>query len=102
MGETRHLTLRAQGNLKSLDMLLPVVKRVHGDAHPELAEVARLYGELKEHLAQGGEAGGTLSAILEGLRTHTGGYAIPSDACPAFHKTYAALLQISQELGTKP
>ena len=36
-----------QASIKELDKILPVVARVHGDQHPELEEVKKLYEQLK-------------------------------------------------------
>ena len=63
--------------IKELDKILPVVERVHGDHHPELHEVAKLYGGLK----QGAD-------VAAQLREVTGNFTVPADACPTFAKTY--------------
>lgn len=33
--------------IQTLDKILPVVERVHGDHHPELHRVAQLYAQLR-------------------------------------------------------
>ena len=53
-----------------LEVVLPVVKRVHGGAHPELEEVGRLVGDLKTGLSEGADRG-ELSGILDRLRKVT-------------------------------
>ena len=69
--------------IKELDKILPVVERVHGDHHPELHEVAKLYSELK----QGAD-------VANQLREVTGNFTIPTDACPTFAKTYKDLEEL--------
>lgn len=73
--------------IKELDKILPVVERVHGEHHPELHEVARLYGELK----QGKDAAARLREV-------TGDFTVPADACPTFAKTYADLEALTRGL----
>ena len=69
--------------IQELDKILPVVERVHGDHHPELHEVAKLYGELK----QGAD-------VAAQLREVTGNFTVPADACPTFAKTYKDLEEL--------
>ena len=69
--------------IKELDKILPVVERVHGDHHPELHEVAKFYGELKQ--------GGNVAAKL---REVTNNFTVPADACPTFAKTYKDLEEL--------
>lgn len=88
---------KMQMALKSLDMLLPVVQRVHGEAHPELAEVRTVYDALKEKL-KAGEAAGELPRQL---RAAAKDFAIPPDACPAFRKTYRTLSWVTDNLREK-
>lgn len=38
--------------IQTLDKILPVVERVHGDHHPELHRVAQLYAQLRNAPAQ--------------------------------------------------
>ena len=66
-----------------LDKILPVVVRVHGDHHPELAQVAALYARLKAGEDVGDE-----------LRQVTQNFTVPADACPTFEKVYKDLSQL--------
>ena len=75
--------------VKELDKILPVVVRVHGEHHPELHQVAKLYADLKETKSR---------EILEKLRQVTDHYRAPEDACPTYQKTYQDLLILDQEL----
>lgn len=75
--------------ITELDKILPVVVRVHGENHPELARVGELYEQLKaEPDAQ----------TVEELRQLTGNFAVPADACPTYEKTYRDLETLVQEL----
>lgn len=75
--------------VKELDKILPVVVRVHGEHHPELHQVAKLYADLKETKSR---------EILEKLRQVTDHYTAPEDACPTYQKTYQDLSLLDQEL----
>ena len=75
--------------IKELDKILPVVVRVHGEHHPELREVARLYDALKENRN---------SETAAKLREVTGNFTVPGDVCPTYAKTYADLEALTREL----
>ena len=72
----------------TLNKILPVVDRVHGDHHPELHQVLALYEELKQSPS---------AELFQKLREATGNYAVPSDACPTYEKTYQLLKSLDQE-----
>ncbi|MDO5000915.1 MAG: hypothetical protein Q4E20_01570 [Eubacteriales bacterium] len=70
--------------IQTLDKILPVVERVHGDHHPELHRVAQLRN------APGAE-------LFAQLREASGNYAVPADACPTYEKTYRLLEELENE-----
>lgn len=72
---------------QTLDKILPVVDRVHGDHHPELHEVLALYNELKESPS---------AELFDKLRNITGCYTPPADACPTYEKAYALLRALDE------
>lgn len=74
--------------IENLDKILPVVERVHGDHHPELHQVARLYQELKEAPSRD---------IFAKLQETTENYTVPEDACPTYAKTYELLETLDKE-----
>lgn len=74
--------------IKELDKILPVVARVHGEHHPELAQVVELYQDIKTCPSKEG---------FEKLRKVTSDYKIPEDACPTYEKTYYDLEQLDRE-----
>ncbi len=82
---------------QELNTLLPVVRRVHGEAHPELADVERLFTTLRERLEAGASADEAYR-LMNQIRGLTKDYTVPADACPAFQKTYAALSKLDDSL----
>lgn len=75
--------------IQELDKILPVVVRVHGEHHPELKEVAKLYDAMKENRN---------AETAAKLREVTGNFTVPGDACPTYAKTYADLEALTREL----
>ena len=75
--------------IKELDKILPVVVRVHGEHHPELAQVAALYARLRQNPD---------AQTAQELRAVTNHFTAPADACPTFQKTYADLAALTEEL----
>ena len=72
----------------TLNKILPVVERVHGEHHPELHQVAALYEEFKNAPSE---------EIFRKLREVTQNYAVPADACPTYAKTYRLLEALDRE-----
>lgn len=72
----------------TLNKILPVVERVHGEHHPELHQVAALYEEMKNTPSE---------EIFRKLREVTQNYAVPADACPTYAKTYRLLEALDRE-----
>ena len=75
--------------ITELNKFLPVVVRVHGESHPELARVAELYKMLKESPAK---------EQLEELKNITNDFTPPADACPTFCKTYDDLFKFVKDM----
>jgi len=86
--------------LKELNIVLPVVQRVHGDAHPELAKVSQLVDDLQAGLSKGNNST-ELCKILDQLHKVTNGYTVTSDACGGFQKEYQLLSQIDVGIRTE-
>ena len=78
-----------QASIKELDKILPVVARAHGDQHPELEEVKKLYEQLKASPDK---------AAAERLKEVTHDFTLPEDACPAYEKTYRHLSAMVKEI----
>lgn len=123
--DKHHSYLR--GVLPDISELLGTILRVHGKNHRELFDVYRLYGVLKTDLEQhllkeetmlfptlaedeiNHEEAKRLSTeiiteheaagkILEELNRLTNHYHAPADACQTYHKTYALLEELEQDL----
>lgn len=74
-------------HLDRLAQYVPVVARVHGQAHPVFYKVEKVYGALVKEMA----AGGDLSALFTELSQLTGGYRVPDDVCESYEAVYAML-----------
>lgn len=77
-----------QETITTLNKILPVVDRVHGDHHPELHQVLALYNKLKENPS---------AELFKELREVTDNYSVPSDACVTYEKTYRLLEELDKE-----
>lgn len=75
-------------NLKTLDLYVPIVDRVHGGSHPEFHEVKRLYDELREDL---GKEDPQLHKHFEELKEVTNNYTVPTDVCESYEAVYKLL-----------
>lgn len=73
-------------NLATAAQLAPILVRVHGTNHPELAQVR----DLTQQLTEATDVGTTASLFTQ-LREVTDGYTVPSDGCEAYVATYGAL-----------
>lgn len=73
--------------IQTLNKILPVVERVHGEHHPELHQVAALYNNLLVSPSE---------EVFAQLRLVTGNYAVPEDACPTYAKTYQLLEELDK------
>ena len=82
--------------VQELDKILPVVVRVHGENHSELAEVGELYAKLREAMDAGNNQ--DAKTYMQQLRKVSKDFVVPSDACPTYAKTYADLVALEQQL----
>ena len=64
------------------------IARVHGEHHPELAQVVELYEKAKAC---------PYAEVIAELRKVTSDYTIPEDACPTYGKTYEDLTALDRE-----
>lgn len=73
-------------NLATAAQLAPILVRVHGANHPELAQVRDLTQQLTESTDVN-----TTASLFTQLREVTDNYTVPSDGCEAYVSTYEAL-----------
>lgn len=74
-----------------LEQYTPVLVRVHGGSHPELAQVLEVFEKINAKVQEKGIEAADLTAEFEELRKVTGNYAIPSDGCETYVATYEML-----------
>lgn len=82
--------LLVEEEYKELAKKLPVVVRVHGEHHPELAEVGVVFNELLQ------ASGDEVKECLEKLSEISGGFNVPEDACPTYERVYELLKKAMQ------
>ena len=76
-------------NFPILAKITPVVARVHGEGHPELAEVRDIFRGMNNKVQSSEEA--DLNPDFEQLRMVTDNYEVPADGCEAYTSTYEML-----------
>ncbi len=79
-----------------LDLYVPVVDRVHGEAHPEFHEVQRLYLEISGKMKNEGSALPDLSEEFKELRKVTDNYKVPEDTCESYESVYHMLAELDE------
>ncbi len=79
-------------HMKTLDLYVPIVARVHGGSHPEFHDVHKLFNSMKEAL----EKKSNLNSIFESLRKVTNDYAVPSDTCESYEAVYNMLEELDK------
>ncbi|GAB3799432.1 hypothetical protein [Virgibacillus kimchii] len=74
-----------------LEQYTPVLVRVHGRNHPELAQVRDLFEEINAKVKEIGADQAELSEEFQELRKVTNNYEVPSDGCGTYLETYQGL-----------
>ncbi|NLJ72154.1 MAG: iron-sulfur cluster repair di-iron protein, ric [Syntrophomonadaceae bacterium] len=69
----------------------PVLVRVHGEAHPELASVLEVFKKINKAANEKNLDELELRANFQKLREITQDYSLPSDACETYIETYNML-----------
>ncbi len=82
-------------NLETLELYVPVVDRVHGDAHPEFHGVRRLFEDIAGRVKET-EPGPDFSREFELLRDITNNYTVPCDVCETYEAVYAMLAELDE------
>lgn len=78
--------------LENLDVLLPIVAKVHGQNHPELNEVLCLYKKLRANPEDPVRTG----EIFEKLRNSAKDFVVPTDACQTYAEVYQWLSELPE------
>lgn len=74
-----------------LKQYTPIIARVHGEHHPELAHVRDIFKAMNKKVKKEGATQVDLAAEFGELREITNNYTIPEDACGAYQMTYEIL-----------
>ncbi|MFA7532852.1 MAG: iron-sulfur cluster repair di-iron protein, ric [Tissierellaceae bacterium] len=74
-------------NLNILKQYIPVVARVHGAAHPEFYDVAKIFGQMLDKLYDTGVEL-NLYDEFKTLREITESYVVPNDVCESYEAVY--------------
>ena len=82
-------------HLETLELYVPVVDRIHGDAHPEFHGVRRLFEDIagKAGTLEGED---DLAREFELLRDITNHYTVPCDVCETYEAVYAMLAELDE------
>lgn len=83
-------------NREKLKLYVPVVARVHGDAHPEFHQVHELYNKMAEKIENAGEEALELQEEFKKLRKVTDNYTVPCDTCESYEAVYNMLSELDQ------
>lgn len=81
-------------HMDTLKTYVPVVARVHGELHPEIHDVKRVFDDISEKI----ESGTNLDIQFKELRKITDNYTIPNDVCESYEAVYVMLSELDKEL----
>ncbi len=82
--------------LKTLELYVPIVARVHGASHPEFHDVHRIYKEMTAKIGASGEEQPALESEFEQLRQITNDYTVPDDVCESYEAVYKILAELDE------
>ncbi len=80
-----------------LNKILPVVQRVHGGNHPELFRVGEIYTDILKG-AKSGKSSEKMAELLEELKSITGNFKTPADACATYDRSYELLAKLTEKI----
>ena len=86
-------------HVKRLRLIVPVVTKVHGEHHPELHEIKRLFLELDETIIKSLPKDRELFSLFSQLRIVSHTYMIPDDACETYEEMMYLLRKIDLAYG---
>ncbi|NLY36113.1 MAG: iron-sulfur cluster repair di-iron protein, ric [Tissierellia bacterium] len=83
-------------NAKTLKLYVPIVARVHGDAHPEFHEVHTLFDAINAKIKEAGTKEPELDEEFARLREVTNNYTVPGDVCESYEAVYNMLAELDE------
>lgn len=83
-------------NFMKLRFFMPIVERVHGENHPELRDVRKLFNEINAKTKKVRSEKPELDNEFKQLRQITDNYKIPSDACESYTAVYNMLAEVDK------
>lgn len=83
-----------KANLKTLEMYVPVVARVHGEHHSEFFQVQKVFETIKAKIKAAGSKRPELTEEFASLRSITNNYTIPGDVCESYEAVYNMLSEL--------
>lgn len=83
-------------HIKTLELYVPVVARVHGESHPEFHAVKNVYDDIRPRLTHHGSDVADLGDAFAKLRAITANYTVPGDVCESYEAVYKMLEEIDQ------
>ncbi len=81
-------------HLKRLEQFVPIVARVHGEAHPEFLDVKKVFDEINLKIKNNKEP--DLTKEFENLRQITKNYTVPKDVCESYRAVYDMLSNLDK------
>lgn len=81
---------------EKLELYVPVVDRVHGEAHPEFHDVYKLYNQINEKIKAVESDQLELHEKFKQLRKVTNNYRVPDDTCESYEAVYQMLSELDQ------
>lgn len=83
-------------HLKTLNLYVPVVARVHGEHHPEFHQVKALFDAISAKTKEAGTRVPDLDAEFAKLRDITADYTVPGDVCESYEAVYSMLADLDR------
>jgi len=83
-------------HIETLGRYVPIVERVHGEAHPEFYNVRKLFDEINTKLKDAGQERPELEKEFEDLRQVTSNYTIPEGVCESYEAVYNMLAELDK------
>lgn len=81
--------------LKKLDLFLPIVVRVHGAHHPEMAQIGKIYDDsLRKKLHSNNDE--NIDEEFKKVRELSKDYKVPEDVCESYEAVYNMLKELDE------